>query len=138
MYFIFENQEIKLDQSKIIPYLNSYLYQDILLCNSDGPLYLNYKGKELIVNTERYKPFLSTTIPQMNVKIQWMDTQLISKLNTLSDIDQFLTNNKNEKIPLTPIQQNVIGIQDAKTFDFRYEREIIIKNLSKALQDFVK
>ncbi|ADI90411.1 hypothetical protein AOLE_07600 [Acinetobacter oleivorans DR1] len=45
---------------------------------------------------------------------------------------------ENDKIPLTPAQQKVLNVQIPKSLDFRYEREIIIKNLSKAIQGFVK
>ncbi|WP_289344031.1 hypothetical protein [Acinetobacter baumannii] len=83
-------------------------------------------------------PFLMLLFLKMNVQIQWLNIQKTAELNTLIDIDNSLVNNKNDKIPLTLAQQKVLNVKNPKTFDSRYERELIIKNLSRAIQDFVK
>lgn len=74
----------------------------------------------------------------MKVQIQWLNIQRTDELNILIDIDNSLVSNKNDKIPLTLAQQKVLNVQIPKSLDFRYEREIIIKNLSKAIKGFVK
>ncbi|MFW2753640.1 hypothetical protein, partial [Acinetobacter baumannii] len=90
------------------------------------------------ISTKKFTPFFNATFPQMNVQIQWLNIQKTAELNTLIDIDNSLVNNKNDKIPLTLAQQKVLNVKNPKTFDSRYERELIIKNLSRAIQDFVK
>lgn len=138
MFFDYEGQQLRLDRDKIFSHPNGHIYQDVLLSNTDKTLFIELEGKEIIVNTKKFTPFFNATFPQMNVQIQWLNIQRTAELNTLIDIDNSLVSNKNDKIPLTLAQQKVLNVQIPKSLDFRYEREIIIKNLSKAIQGFVK
>lgn len=138
MYFVYEGQEIYLEPNKIQQFGNDLVYADILLCNTNELIVRKYKGQEISISTKKFTPFFNATFPQMNVQIQWLNIQKTADLNTLIDIDNSLVNNKNDKIPLTLAQQKVLNVKNPKTFDSRYERDLIIKNLSKAIQDFVK
>ncbi|HCU76839.1 MAG TPA: hypothetical protein DGS69_16150 [Acinetobacter baumannii] len=138
MYFVYEGQEIHLEPNKIQQFGNDLVYADILLCNTNELIVRKYKGQEISISTKKFTPFFNATFPQMNVQIQWLNIQKTADLNILIDIDNSLVNNKNDKIPLTLAQQKVLNVKNPKTFDSRYEREIIIKNLSKAIQVFVK
>ncbi|EOQ71492.1 hypothetical protein [Acinetobacter pittii] len=138
MFFDYEGQQIRLDRDKIFSHPNGHIYQDVLLSNTDKTLFIELEGKEIIVNTKKFSPFLNANFPQMNVQIQWLDVQRTDELNILIDIDNSLVSNKNEKIPLTLAQQKVLNVQNPKTFDFRYERDVIIKNLSKVARNFVR
>lgn len=137
MYFVYEGQEIHLEPNKIQQFGNDLVYADILLCNTNEIIVRKYKGQEISISTKKFTPFFNATFPQMNVQIQWLNIQKTADLNTLIDIDNSLVNNKNDKIPLTLAQQKVLNVQIPKSLDFRYERDIIIKNLSKAIQCFV-
>ncbi|MFW1788754.1 hypothetical protein [Acinetobacter pittii] len=138
MYFVYEGQEIQLEPNKIQQFGNDLVYADILLCNTNELIVRKYKGQEILISTKKFTPFFNATFPQMNVQIQWLNIQKTADLNTLTDIDNSLVNNKNDKIPLTLAQQKVLNVKNPKTFDFRYDRELIIKNLSKAIKEFVK
>ncbi|MFK6685773.1 hypothetical protein ABTF02_12440 [Acinetobacter baumannii] len=138
MYFVYEGQEIHLDPNKIQQFGNDLVYADTLLCNTNELIVRKYKGQEISISTKKFTPFFNATFPQMSVQIQWLNIQRTADLNTLIDIDNSLVNNKNEKIPLTLAQQKVLNVKNPKTFDSRYERELIIKNFSRVIQDFVK
>ncbi|CAM0698591.1 hypothetical protein ACXP5P_01930 [Acinetobacter baumannii] len=138
MYFVYEGQEIHLEPNKIQQFGNDLVYADILLCNTNELIVRKYKGQEISISTKKFTPFFNATFPQMNVQIQWLNIQKTAELNTLIDIDNSLVSNKNDKIPLTLAQQKALNVQIPKSLDFRYERDIIIKNLSKAIQCFVK
>lgn len=138
MFFDYEGQQIRLDKDKIISHPNGHIYQDVLLSNTDKTLFIELEGKEIIVNTKKFNLFLNATFPQMNVQIQWMDVQRTDELNILIDIDNSLVNNENDKVPLTLAQQKVLNVQNPKSFDSKYERDVIIKNLSKVARNFVK
>ncbi|MFP0868609.1 hypothetical protein [Acinetobacter baumannii] len=138
MYLNYEGHEIHLDPNKIQQFGEDLVYEDTLLCNTNELIVRKHKGKKISITTKKFHPFFNAIFPQMKVQIQWLNIQRTADLNTLIDIDNSLTNNKNDKIPLTPVQQKVLNVQIPKSLDFRYEREIIIKNLSKAIQCFVK
>lgn len=138
MYFVYEGQEIHLDPNKIQQFGNDLVYADTLLCNTNELIVRKYKGQEISISTKKFTPFFNATFPQMSVQIQWLNIQRTADLNTLIDIDNSLVNNKNEKIRLTLAQQKVLNVKNPKTFDSRYERELIIKNFSRVIQDFVK
>ncbi|WP_391485812.1 hypothetical protein [Acinetobacter pittii] len=138
MYFVYEGQEIHLEPNKIQQFGNDLVYADILLCNTNELIVRKYKGQEISISTKKFTPFFNATFPQMNVQIQWLNIQKTAELNTLIDIDNSLVSNKNDKIPLTLAQQKALNVQIPKSLDFHYERDIIIKNLSKAIQCFVK
>ncbi|ACC57509.1 TPA: hypothetical protein ACSE38_003005 [Acinetobacter baumannii] len=138
MYFVYEGQKITLDPNKIQQFGNNLVYADTLLCNTNELIVSKHNGQEISISTKKFTPFFNATFPQMNVQIQWLNIQKTAELNTLIDIDNSLVNNKNDKIPLTLAQQKVLNVKNPKTFDSRYERELIIKNLSRAIQDFVK
>lgn len=138
MYFVYEDQEIHLDPNKIQQFGNDLVYADTLLCNTNELIVRKHKGQEISISTKKFTPFFNATFPQMNVQIQWLNIQKTAELNTLIDIDNSLVSNKNDKIPLTLTQQKVLNVKNPKTFDFRYEREVIIKNLSKVIRNFVK
>ncbi|ELY1671118.1 hypothetical protein ACUV0P_000308 [Acinetobacter baumannii] len=138
MYFVYEGQKIALDPNKIQQFGNNLVYADTLLCNTNELIVSKHNGQEISISTKKFTPFFNATFPQMNVQIQWLNIQKTAELNTLIDIDNSLVNNKNDKIPLTLAQQKVLNVKNPKTFDSRYERELIIKNLSRAIQDFVK
>ncbi|HID0393067.1 TPA: hypothetical protein ACXAX6_003049 [Acinetobacter baumannii] len=138
MYFVYEGQKITLDPNKIQQFGNNLVYADTLLCNTNELIVSKHNGQEISISTKKFTPFFNATFPQMNVQIQWLNIQKTAELNTLIDIDNSLVNNKNDKIPLTLAQQIVLNVKNPKTFDSRYERELIIKNLSRAIQDFVK
>ncbi|MCV7484417.1 hypothetical protein [Acinetobacter baumannii] len=127
-----------LDPNKIQQFGNNLVYADTLLCNTNELIVSKHNGQEISISTKKFTPFFNATFPQMNVQIQWLNIQKTAELNTLIDIDNSLVNNKNDKIPLTLAQQKVLNVKNPKTFDSRYERELIIKNLSRAIQDFVK
>ncbi len=136
MYFVYEGQKITLDPNKIQQFGNNLVYADTLLCNTNELIVSKHNGQEISISTKKFTPFFNATFPQMNVQIQWLNIQKTAELNTLIDIDNSLVNNKNDKIPLTLAQQKVLNVKNPKTFDSRYERELIIKNLSRAIQDF--
>ncbi|MEJ3532851.1 hypothetical protein WFG95_04220 [Acinetobacter baumannii] len=138
MYFVYEGQKITLDPNKIQQFGNNLVYADTLLCNTNELIVSKHNGQEISISTKKFTPFFNATFPQMNVQIQWLNIQKTAELNKLIDIDNSLVNNKNDKIPLTLAQQKVLNVKNPKTFDSRYERELIIKNLSRAIQDFVK
>ncbi|WP_250222183.1 hypothetical protein [Acinetobacter baumannii] len=138
MYFVYEGQKITLDPNKIQQFGNNLVYADTLLCNTNELIVSKHNGQEISISTKKFTPFFNATFPQMNVQFQWLNIQKTAELNTLIDIDNSLVNNKNDKIPLTLAQQKVLNVKNPKTFDSRYERELIIKNLSRAIQDFVK
>lgn len=138
MYFDYEGQEIHLDPNKIQQFGEDLVYEDTLLCNTNERIVRKHNGQKISISTKKFTPFFNATVPQMNVQIQWLNIQRTAELNTLIDIDKSLVNNKNDKIPLTLAQQQVLNVQNPKTFDFRYERDVIIKNLSKAVLNFVK
>lgn len=138
MYFDYEGQEIHLDPNKIQQFGEDFVYEDILLCNTNELIVRKKNGQDISISTKKFTPFFNATFPQMKVQVQWLNIQRTAELNTLIDIDKSLISNKNDKIPLTLAQQQVLNVKNPKTFDFRYERELIIKNLSKAIQDFVK
>ncbi|HFX6257271.1 TPA: hypothetical protein ACIFCZ_000076 [Acinetobacter baumannii] len=138
MYFVYEGQKIALDPNKIQQFGNNLVYADTLLCNTNELIVSKHNGQEISISTKKFTPFFNATFPQMNVQIQWLNIQKTAELNTLIDIDNSLVNNTNDKIPLTLAQQKVLNVKNPKTFDSRYERELIIKNLSRAIQDFVK
>ncbi|HAV3755481.1 TPA: hypothetical protein JIE83_000445 [Acinetobacter baumannii] len=138
MYFVYEGQKITLDPNKIQQFGNNLVYADTLLCNTNELIVSKHNGQEISISTKKFTPFFNATFPQMNVQIQWLNIQKTAELNTLIDIDNSLVNNKNDKIPLTLAQQKVLNVKNPKTFDSRYERELIIKNLSRAIQVFVK
>ncbi|HEM7157972.1 TPA: hypothetical protein U2K46_002297 [Acinetobacter baumannii] len=138
MYIVYEGQEIHLEPNKIQQFGNDLVYADILLCNTNELIVRKYKGQEISISTKKFTPFSNATFPQMNVQIQWLNIQKTADLNTLIDIDNSLVNNKNDKIPLTLAQQKVLNVQNPKTFDSRYERDDIIKNLSKVARNFVR
>ncbi|WP_336038735.1 hypothetical protein [Acinetobacter calcoaceticus] len=138
MYLNYEGHEIHLDPNKIQQFGEDLVYEDTLLCNTNELIVRKHKGQKISITTKKFNPFFNATFPQMNVQIQWLNIQRTDELNILIDIDNSLVSNKNDKIPLTLAQQKVLNVQIPKSLDFRYEREIIIKNLSKAIQGFVK
>jgi len=138
MRFDYQGQVLELDPQKINPYGNSFTYEDVLLCNENQNLCLQYQHSEVVVTTKKFQPFQNVQYPQLNVKPQFLTAQQAAALNFLQRIDLRLTNSSSEVLSLEPDEQAILGFPNHGKVNSSYPRTQVVEKLSKAILPFIQ